>query len=266
MLSLLEKDEERQMSSLHALELLTRFSSSPSKRFPALISWSENILNSSDISTDLVVAVLRVLGNIGLQDEGKILLMSSATIMDRMHNYVCDQDLNAPHYKRQDILYASIRLLSCLGLHDRIPVPGGLSSVQSRGVRILSLDGGGMKGLATIRLLKDIEKRAKRPLRELFDLVVGTSTGALLAVALMIKGMTLPECEEVYKELGTRVFKHPVHNSENDESWMNVFYRSLHTKTEHVRAVVVGCKHDTGNDRTNLAVKTILRIVQLVFI
>ncbi|KAI8103242.1 hypothetical protein M9435_004582 [Picochlorum sp. BPE23] len=245
MLSLLEKDKERQMAALHALETLTRFSSSPSRRFSALISWSESIL-SSNSSIDLVVAVLRVLGNIGQQDEGKTLLMSSSTIMDKIHNNVCSQNRSATDCKNEDILYASIRLLSGLGLHDRIPVHGGLPSVQSRGVRILSLDGGGMKGLATIRLLRDIEKRSNRPLHELFDLVVGTSTGALLAVALMIKGMTLPECEEVYKELGTRVFKNPVDNSENDESWMNVFYRSLHTKTEHVRAVVVGCKHDTG--------------------
>eukprot|EP00889_Picochlorum_renovo_P002595 jgi/Picre1/29625/NNA_005010.t1 len=203
MLSLLEKDKERQMAALHALETLTRFSSSPSRRFSSLISWSESIL-SSNSSIDLVVAVLRVLGNIGQQDEGKTLLMSSSTIMDKIHNNVCSQNRSATDCKNEDILYASIRLLSGLGLHDRIPVHGGLPSVQSRGVRILSLDGGGMKGLATIRLLRDIEKRSNRPLHELFDLVVGTSTGALLAVALMIKGMTLPECEEVYKELGTR--------------------------------------------------------------
>ena len=142
------------------------------------------------------------------------------------------------------------RLSSMLGMHDPPRHPGG--------VRVLSLDGGGMKGLATIRLLRGIENAARRPLPELFDLVIGTSTGALLAVALMVKGLSLDECEAVYKEMGNKVFKNPMHSAENgedgnsksasetSESWANVFYRSLHSKTEHVRAVVVGCKHDTS--------------------
>lgn len=144
------------------------------------------------------------------------------------------------------------RLTSMLGMHDPPRHPGG--------VRVLSLDGGGMKGLSTIRLLRGIEHAAKRPLQEIFDLVIGTSTGALLAVALMVKGMSLDECEAVYKEVGNKVFKNPLHSAESkdsedgngnkaaetSESWANVLYRSLHMKTEHVRAVVVGCKHDTS--------------------
>jgi patatin-like phospholipase/acyl hydrolase len=108
-----------------------------------------------------------------------------------------------------------------------------------------------MKGLATIQILRQLERQAGgRPLRDLFDLVVGTSTGALLTVALMLKGLSLADCEKVYKDLGIRVFRNPVLNNEKDESWMNLFFKSFHSKTEHVRAVVVGCKHDTGKKKT----------------
>lgn len=61
-----------------------------------------------------------------------------------------------------------------------------------------------MKGLATVRILKEIEKGTGKRIHELFDLICGTSTGGMLAVALGIKLMTLDQCEEIYKNLGKR--------------------------------------------------------------
>jgi len=51
--------------------------------------------------------------------------------------------------------------------------------------RILSLDGGGIRGVVTTRILSELERRAEKPIRDLFDLVVGTSTGGMLATALL---------------------------------------------------------------------------------
>jgi patatin-like phospholipase/acyl hydrolase len=75
--------------------------------------------------------------------------------------------------------------------------------VGKNGLTILSMDGGGMRGLATVQMLRRLEKGTGRRIHEIFDLICGTSTGGMLAVALGIKGMTLDECEEVYKSLGT---------------------------------------------------------------
>ncbi len=50
--------------------------------------------------------------------------------------------------------------------------------------RILSLSGGGFLGLYTARLLEALEQRAGVPLAQRFDLLAGTSVGAILAVAL----------------------------------------------------------------------------------
>ena len=59
-----------------------------------------------------------------------------------------------------------------------------------------------MKGLATVKMLKEIEKGTGKQIHEIFDLICGTSTGGMLAVALGIKSLTLEKCEEIYKNLG----------------------------------------------------------------
>lgn len=74
--------------------------------------------------------------------------------------------------------------------------------VSKRGLRILSMDGGGMRGMATVQMLRNIEQGTGRRIHEMFDLICGTSTGGLLAVALGIKLMDLDQCEDIYKSLG----------------------------------------------------------------
>ena len=72
---------------------------------------------------------------------------------------------------------------------------------------ILSLDGGGMRGILTIQLLKQLEKVAGIPCYDLFDMVAGTSTGGIIA-GLIVKGYTAVEIEEKYEVLIKQVF-HP---------------------------------------------------------
>lgn len=51
-------------------------------------------------------------------------------------------------------------------------------------IRILSIDGGGIRGIIPAMILAELEQRAARPICELFDLIAGTSTGGILALAL----------------------------------------------------------------------------------
>lgn len=53
------------------------------------------------------------------------------------------------------------------------------------GSRVLCLDGGGIKGLIQIEVLIQIEEKTKRKITELFDWIVGTSTGGIIALALV---------------------------------------------------------------------------------
>ncbi len=54
---------------------------------------------------------------------------------------------------------------------------------MSKKFRILSIDGGGIRGVIPAMLMAEIEKRTGRPIAELFDLIAGTSTGGILALA-----------------------------------------------------------------------------------
>ncbi len=65
--------------------------------------------------------------------------------------------------------------------------------------RILSLDGGGSKGFYTLGVLREIEAMLNCPLHKRFDLVFGTSTGAIIA-SLIALGYEVDQIHELYKE------------------------------------------------------------------
>lgn len=65
--------------------------------------------------------------------------------------------------------------------------------------RVLALDGGGAKGFYTLGVLKEIEGMFQCPLYERFDLVFGTSTGAIIA-ALIALGYWIDEIHDLYKK------------------------------------------------------------------
>lgn len=47
---------------------------------------------------------------------------------------------------------------------------------HTRGIRILSLDGGGMRGFATLKMIEKLEQLTGKRMADLFDLIVGTSS------------------------------------------------------------------------------------------
>jgi predicted acylesterase/phospholipase RssA len=51
---------------------------------------------------------------------------------------------------------------------------------------ILSIDGGGIRGIIPAMILAEIERRTGRRIAELFDLIAGTSTGGVLALGLTV--------------------------------------------------------------------------------
>lgn len=53
------------------------------------------------------------------------------------------------------------------------------------GSRILFLDGGGIKGLVQLEVLMQLEEKTGRKITELFDWIVGTSTGGVIALTLV---------------------------------------------------------------------------------
>jgi predicted acylesterase/phospholipase RssA len=70
---------------------------------------------------------------------------------------------------------------------------------------ILCLDGGGIRGIMTLQLLKELEDKAGIPCYELFDMVTGTSTGGIIA-GLIAAGKRAVEIEQLYEQLVKQVF------------------------------------------------------------
>jgi patatin-like phospholipase/acyl hydrolase len=74
-------------------------------------------------------------------------------------------------------------------------------------VRVLAIDGGGIRGLIPALVLAELEERAGRRVFELFDLIAGTSTGGILACAMAAPDpLPAAEVAAIYEEEGPRIF------------------------------------------------------------
>ena len=82
---------------------------------------------------------------------------------------------------------------------------------------ILSIDGGGIRGIIPCTILAEIEKRTGQPIAKSFDLMAGTSTGGILTSGLSITGKngeianSAEKLLDLYKgEKGRKIFKKPL--------------------------------------------------------
>jgi uncharacterized protein len=74
--------------------------------------------------------------------------------------------------------------------------------------RILSIDGGGIRGLIPVRVLAEVEERCGKPIAELFDVIAGTSTGGILALGLSCPQpqYSAADLARLYVEQGEEIF------------------------------------------------------------
>ncbi|OCL08909.1 FabD/lysophospholipase-like protein [Glonium stellatum] len=77
------------------------------------------------------------------------------------------------------------------------------------GLRTLSLDGGGVRGIVELVTLQQLEKTlgGNIPVQLFFDLIVGTSVGGVIAAGLGVQGWRVSECTERFKSLCNRAFQ-----------------------------------------------------------
>ena len=71
--------------------------------------------------------------------------------------------------------------------------------------KILSIDGGGIKGIYSIAVLARLEQATGKRIIDCFDLICGTSTGGLIAL-LLAAGHSATEIVEFYKENASIIF------------------------------------------------------------
>ncbi len=122
-------------------------------------------------------------------------------------------EIEVPAPRERDVLDAFRKLMAERDRIDqetaKLPMILGRFPVRrSRIWPLLSVDGGGMRGLVAARLLQEVEKRLPNPLGHYFSVGAGTSTGALVVAAAL--GTDQPkngeEIAKLYRQLGEDVF------------------------------------------------------------
>ncbi|KAL4916911.1 serine hydroxymethyltransferase-domain-containing protein [Aspergillus aurantiobrunneus] len=127
-------------------------------------------------------------------------------------------------------------------------------------LRILSLDGGGVRGYSMLILLQElmhrvyVEVEGKPPRRDqipkpcdYFDLIAGTGTGGLIALMLGRLRLDLETCKDVYVRMTRRVF-------ETDKTFAGIPYRSTLFKASKLEEAIRECVREhtiyeaEGND------------------
>ncbi|KAK4398970.1 Phospholipase A I [Sesamum angolense] len=199
------------------------------------MAFTSDIVAQKMLTKDVQRLALFAVGNFAFCLENRRALVTSESLRELL--------LRLTAATESRVCKAATRALAILGENETLRRAIRGRQVPKRGLRILSMDGGGMKGLATVKILKEIEKRTGKQIYELFDLICGTSTGGMLAVALGIKLMSLEKCEEIYKELGKLVFAEPVPKENEAVSWREKLDQLYKSSSQSFRVVVHGSKH-----------------------
>lgn len=104
-----------------------------------------------------------------------------------------------------------------------IMVPGSPAKVlvdpdfsRRKVIRVLAVDGGGVRGMIPAQALAYLEHKTGRPTAELFDLFVGTSSGGIVSAACLMPGpdgkprFTADEVVQSFERMGPKVFHPPM--------------------------------------------------------
>ncbi|KFY04385.1 hypothetical protein V491_09370, partial [Pseudogymnoascus sp. VKM F-3775] len=82
---------------------------------------------------------------------------------------------------------------------------------KTKGVNVLGIDGGGVRGVIPLQSLLLLEQKLKpylpdMPLQDLFDIAFGTSSGGLSIMAMFLNGLPVTNCLKVFENLSHKAF------------------------------------------------------------
>ena len=145
-----------------------------------------------------------------------------------------------------------------------------MTESRTTAYRILSLDGGGIRGVFPAAFLARIEEHLEHPIGRYFDLIAGTSTGGIIAIGLGL-GLSAGDILKLYVEQGPAIFgqEHgPVQN------WIRQKLRGMahlvvtkHSSEPLRRALedVLG-RRKLGQSRTRLVIPAWHPVLERVYI
>ncbi|THU46988.1 hypothetical protein C4D60_Mb09t10760 [Musa balbisiana] len=194
-------------------------------------------------STEVQRLSLLALGNLGFCSENRRILSQSESLHELLLRLTVTP---VPRVNK-----AASRALAILGENENLRRAVKRKPVGKQGLRILSMDGGGMKGLATVQMLKQIEQGTGKRIHEMFDLICGTSTGGKLVFA-----EPTPKDNEAatWMEKLDQLFK------SSSQSFRVVVHGSKHSADQFERLLKEMCADEDGNLLIESAVKNIPKV------
>ncbi|MGD9714205.1 MAG: patatin-like phospholipase family protein, partial [Thermomicrobiales bacterium] len=141
--------------------------------------------------------------------------------------------------KRGPRPFTERRVNSLKTRRDRLPWPA------DKPFRILSLDGGGIRGVYAATMLARVEAKITKgePIADYFDAIAGTSTGGILAIGLGLK-KTAAQIQRLYTESGSKVFPEFWSRHPRLKFWRQLF------RVLHDHRVLEQLLYDTFQDAT----------------
>uniref|UniRef100_A0A8C4Q913 Patatin-like phospholipase domain containing 8 n=1 Tax=Eptatretus burgeri TaxID=7764 RepID=A0A8C4Q913_EPTBU len=109
---------------------------------------------------------------------------------------------------------------------EALALLGYADPVRGRGICVLSIDGGGTKGIVALETLRVLTELTGKRVHEMFDFICGVSTGAILAVMLGVFRIPLEDCSELYRQLGSEIFTRNYLLGTMQMGWRHAFYDS----------------------------------------
>lgn len=115
--------------------------------------------------------------------------------------------------------------------------------------RVLCIDGGGIKGVFPASFLSTIEESLGASIADYFDLIVGTSTGGIIALGLGL-GLSAKDLLRFYQERGPAIF-----NGNGSLSWIRHFFRAKYNPEplRHALSAAFGARR-LGESRKRLVI------------
>lgn len=129
--------------------------------------------------------------------------------------------------------------------------------------KVLCLDGGGLRGLYTLKILDKIEKDYSIKIHEYFDLIVGTSTGSIIATLLSL-GYEINDIEKIYYDSYKNIFKtdfknrgllNPIYEIDNLKKEVNSIVNSYNY--ENLKTDLIIPSTNLSNSEINIVIGNI---------
>ncbi|CAG9764915.1 unnamed protein product [Ceutorhynchus assimilis] len=116
-----------------------------------------------------------------------------------------------------------VKPIQC-AINEAMALLGAAKPVKGKGIRILSIDGGGTRGILVIEMLRKLEELSGKPVYEMFDLICGVSTGAIIGSLIALKQHTLDEALDVYKTISSQIFTQSALKGTSSLVWSHSYY------------------------------------------